>query len=49
MKLLLIKPVIDFSETKLSEDGGCQRKYIYRFHLFVFYMYLTYFNKLYCA
>lgn len=49
MKLLLIKPIVNLGESKFPEDGTGERKYIYRLHLFSFYMYLTYFNKKYCA
>lgn len=45
MKLLLVKPVVDFGEAQFPEDGAGERKYIYRLHLFAFYIYLTYFNK----
>ncbi|SMD00952.1 hypothetical protein SAMN04488524_4077 [Pedobacter africanus] len=45
MKLLLVKPVVDLGEPKLPEDGAGKRKYIYRLHFLVFYIYLTYFNK----
>lgn len=49
MKLLLVKPVIKLGEAKFPEDGTGERKYIYRLHLLHFYIYLTYFNKKYCA
>lgn len=45
MKLLLVKPVIKLGESKFPENGTGERKYIYRLHLFAFYIYLTYFNK----
>lgn len=36
MKLLLVKPVVDFGKAKFPEDGTSKGKYIYRFHLLVF-------------